>query len=105
MGNGVYLPQRWRKKPVVIEAILFDGSEASQSAIVNWTDGRAEGWFGRPDRYFLTIRTAEGEMTANPGDYVIKGVHGEFYPCKPDIFEATYEPAESAPPVEEAADD
>jgi hypothetical protein len=40
----------------------------------------------------LVIATVEGVMEANPGDYVIKGVAGEFYPCKPDIFEQTYEP-------------
>ncbi|HWQ95907.1 MAG TPA: hypothetical protein VN368_00905 [Candidatus Methylomirabilis sp.] len=42
----------------------------------------------------LTIRTLEGEMTAHPGDWIIKGVNGELYPCKPDIFEKTYEPVE-----------
>ncbi|WP_306802689.1 hypothetical protein [Heyndrickxia coagulans] len=42
----------------------------------------------------LTIETLEGELKANKGDYIIKGVQGEFYPCKPDIFEKTYEPAE-----------
>ena len=41
----------------------------------------------------VVITTLEGEMTASPGDWIIKGVKGEFYPCKPDIFEATYEPA------------
>ena len=40
----------------------------------------------------MTIKTLEGDMTANVGDYIIKGVKGEFYPCKPDIFEQTYEP-------------
>jgi hypothetical protein len=50
----------------------------------------------------MLIRTLEGEMRADPGDWIIRGVQGEFYPCKPDIFEATYEPAEPAPgsPVE-----
>ncbi len=44
----------------------------------------------------MYIRTLEGEMEALPGDWIIMGVKGEFYPCKPDIFEATYEPAEAA---------
>lgn len=41
----------------------------------------------------LAIQTLEGQMVARPGDWIIKGVKGEIYPCKPDIFEATYEPA------------
>lgn len=50
-----------------------------------------------PTTYYdgtLTIRTLEGDMTANKGDWIIKGVQGEFYPCKPDIFAATYEPVQ-----------
>jgi hypothetical protein len=43
----------------------------------------------------VVIATLEGDMTASPGDWIIKGVKGEFYPCKPDIFEATYEPLPS----------
>jgi hypothetical protein len=46
------------------------------------------------DQPWIAIQTLEGEMAAQPGDYIIKGVQGEFYPCKPDIFEATYEAAE-----------
>lgn len=86
-------PQRFRKKPVVIEAMRFDGTERSQAAIVNWGDGRISGWFD--DRYCLEIRTLEGTMRADVGDWIIRGVQGEFYPCKPDIFEATYEPADT----------
>lgn len=44
---------------------------------------------------FITILTLEGEMNASPGDWIIRGVQGEFYPCKPDIFEQTYEPVET----------
>jgi hypothetical protein len=62
---------RYRKKPVVIEA---------------------ERWEGPGDHL---IHTLEGVMTASPGDWIITGVKGERYPCKPDIFEATYEPEES----------
>ena len=46
-----------------------------------------------PDNPVLKIPTLEGVMTAQVGDYIIKGVHGEFYPCKPDIFKETYEPS------------
>ena len=44
-----------------------------------------------PIQYSLVIHTLEGDHHANPGDYIIKGIHGEFYPCKPDIFEKTYD--------------
>jgi hypothetical protein len=76
--------------------MLYDGSEASQAAIVTWTRGTASGWFGGEDadsgdRYYLRIETLEGTMTADSGDWIIKGVAGEFYPCKPGIFAATYE--------------
>jgi hypothetical protein len=90
--------QPYRKKPVVVEAIQFDGSEDSQREIVNWTMGKAEGWVDH--EYHLVIRTLEGDHRASPGDWIIRGVQGEFYPCKPDIFEQTYE----AVPTPDAAD-
>ena len=76
----------YRKKPVVIEAHRLDMYNAT--ALATWCDGVVE--LGEFD---LTIKiyTLEGIMTANYGDYIIKGVKGEFYPCKPDIFAATYE--------------
>ncbi len=80
--------KKYRKKPVVIEADLFDGSLDSAQRISKWA-GNPFGWTGNPEK--LTIPTLEGEMTASKGDYIIKGVQGEFYPCKPDIFAATYE--------------
>lgn len=79
----------YRKKPVVIEAEFFDLdkkyklSDEFRAAICNC---------GVRDRRWH-IHTLEGEMAVNDGDYIIKGVKGEFYPCKPDIFKATYEPA------------
>jgi hypothetical protein len=78
---------KFRKKPVVIEAVQFDGtSESAQSAgLVAQGDTRGIVW---------GIYTLEGFMLASPGDWIIAGVKGERYPCKPDIFEATYEPAE-----------
>ena len=79
----------FRKKPVVIEARQYDGHNA--------TDIMA--WIGRPDVFQfvadgspqLLIPTLEGTHAANVGDWIIKGVAGEFYPCKPEIFAATYE--------------
>jgi len=68
----------------------------SQAAIVNWSKGAVSGWFD--SAYFLSVRTREGVMRADPGDWIICGVAGEFYPCKPEIFEATYEPVEKETP-------
>ena len=77
---------KYQKKPVVIEAILFDGSHESASEIQSW-GGTANIDY---NDHGLSIMTLEGRMTANIGDYIIKGVCGEFYPCKPDIFYETY---------------
>ena len=75
---------KYRKKPVVIEAVQWDGKAF---------DGAFPGDIG--DVTFagrtLLIATLEGTMTASPGDYIIRGVQGELYPCKPAIFEATYD--------------
>ena len=83
---------KFRKKPVIIEAIQYDGLPASGSAACNFM-GLERVLFS--DTQGLFIDTLEGTMTAAIGDWIIKGVKGEFYPCKPDIFEATYEPADS----------
>lgn len=76
----------YRKKPVVIEAVLWDGKNDTASFIQEWSGNKVECGNG-----LLDIHTLEGTMRATEGDYIIKGVQGEFYPCKPDIFEATYE--------------
>lgn len=85
----------YRKKPVVIEAVKFGGSSTDVAAIQKWIAG---GEYQEPhittrDIRSLEIHTLEGVMTADPGDWIIRGVNGEFYPCKPDIFDATYEAA------------
>ena len=78
---------QYRKKPVVIEAIKLKFSMDSQDEIIQWSNNTIQkGLDGG-----LKIPTLEGIMIANTGDYIIKGVKGEFYPCKPDIFEMTYE--------------
>jgi hypothetical protein len=79
-------PKKFRKKPVVIEALLYDGSDESIADVAEFV-GKTLNIRQRK----LSIHTLEGTMEANPGDWIIKGVKGEFYPCKPDIFEATYE--------------
>ena len=83
-------PTRYRKKPVVIEAFKFTPENGPE--VAEWCDGLASARDGK--WISVTISTLEGDMEASPGDFVIKGVKGEFYPCKPDIFEATYEVAE-----------
>jgi hypothetical protein len=84
---------RFRKKPVIIEAVKwnpdkngnFDGEWP-----ISWL-GSADKWKVSAIDLSLFIPTLEGEMKASSGDWIIKGVNGEFYPCKPDIFEKTYE--------------
>ena len=99
----------YRKKPVVIEAFRFDEDEvwpewaakAERSGQVVVRQGAGLG---------LDIKTLEGTMRAERGDWIIKGIKGELYPCKPDIFAATYEPAgdelanESATAAEQCMD-
>lgn len=80
---------KFRKKPVVIEAMQFDGSEASGYKIDDWANGSTRHLRVCNE---ITINTLEGEMRGMVGDWIIRGIKGEFYPCKPDIFEATYEP-------------
>lgn len=98
---------KFRKKPVVIEAIQFTGGQESSVKIVNWiADPNVRHREEREERRapngelsqmaepeHIRIPTLEGTMKANVGDWIIKGVKGEFYPCKPDIFAATYDPA------------
>lgn len=111
--------QKFRKKPVEIEAMVFGPTAPDAHALTCWMEdnlypgliGNAldpeglrypdqvegdpsrpdKGWYIDPATGLLKIRTLEGDMTVSLGDYVIRGVQGEFYPCKPDIFEQTYE--------------
>ena len=86
---------KYRKKPVVIEAQPFTGIE-SYLDIVAWAKaaGMTNPEAFRYETPIMLVPTLEGTMAANPGDWIIRGVKGEFYPCKPDIFEATYEKVE-----------
>lgn len=111
---------KFRKKPVVIEAMQWIGEAVHATPVIQWVldeGGTARYSCGSPPsvecetpHYHVThhycpscqfndqpekisIDTLEGAVTASPGDWVIKGVRGEFSPCKPDIFEATYDPA------------
>lgn len=83
---------KYRKKPVVINAVKWHGTKTSWNQIIamglrDWKPGEMGS-----DSFIIT--TLEGDHLARKGDYIIRGVQGEFYPCKPDIFEATYEPVE-----------
>ena len=85
--------QRAKKKPVIIEYVQWTGTNVSE--IMSFCGSAAHDIYqinlaNMPVEYSLIIKTLEGNMRAEPGDYIIKGVHGEFYPCKPEVFEETY---------------
>lgn len=79
----------YRKKPVVIEAMHYGPYTAPTLELVTFLTGSN----ARPVSDGIIIPTLEGDMLARPGDWIIKGVNGEFYPCKADVFEKTYEAA------------
>ena len=81
----------YRKRPVVIEAWQWDGGFESAFEIISKMDARATCVRDRRGDVTFTIDTLEGAMMVSPNDFVIRGVQGEFYPCKPDIFRSTYE--------------
>jgi hypothetical protein len=95
-------PREFRKRPVVVEAIRWIDNDLDViDTIEGWMGRKLTTGPGRPGTAFLTnengtlvlnISTLEGVMKAQPGDWVIKGVVGEFYPCRHDIFMQTYEP-------------
>lgn len=103
-------PKIYRKLPVNIEAVQFPAGGMGQAEVARWVrdnGGDARLYDGNVRQletptvdgsYYLwvsmSIKTLEGTMHAHPGDYIIKGVEGEFYPCRPDIFQKTYEAAE-----------
>ncbi len=81
---------KFRKKPVVIEAIKYLGPFSIDEMIEAWGSDFMSS-YGQSNVGLLMIKTLEGNLFANIGDYIIKGIKGEFYPCKEDIFELTYE--------------
>lgn len=82
---------KYRKKPIVVEAIQWDGSNLYE---LSFRFPTAFASLIIHNDKEIVIKTLEGNMIANIGDYIIRGVNGEFYPCKPDIFEKTYERVE-----------
>ena len=88
---------KFRKKPIVIEAIQWkiDNFEDEFLPLVTFAfkvSGKAEHYTFHTDSKILVIHTLEGDMIASLNDWIVVGVNGEMYPCKPDVFEATYEP-------------
>lgn len=81
---------KFRKKPVVIEAIQWTGENTQE--VYQFCNSGSRDCHIMGDK--LLIKTLEGTMEASAGDYIIRGVNGEHYPCKPDIFDKTYEKAE-----------
>lgn len=79
--------KKYRKKPVVVEAVKWMGH--NEEEVTEFMSVGQRLFTIKPPK--VMIWTLEGIMTASLGDYIIKGVHGEFYPCKPDIFHKTYE--------------
>ena len=82
---------KYRKKPIVIEAFQFHSPLKTLSAPTWFIEAMLIGNLFRFSNGNLGIRTLEGTLTVSDGDWIIQGVQGELYPCKPDIFNATYE--------------
>lgn len=101
-------PQKFRKRPVVIEAMWWDGSAERATPIIDWvlSNGGTATYDCAPDmdcsgtseKHTIGIHTLEGVMQTVPGAWVIRGVQGEFYPCAIDIFAATYELVDEVTP-------
>lgn len=82
--------KKYRKRPVVIEAVQFTGEDRAE--LETWMGNQSFNWFFDGHEWAsFNIATLEGVMEASKGDWIIKGVQGEFYPCRNDIFEQTYE--------------
>lgn len=82
---------KYRKKPVVIEAVRWLGDPVGLETVMRFCPAVIGVGTTDDGVRFLKIHTLEGDMSASEGDWIIKGIKGEFYPCKPDIFLATYE--------------
>lgn len=91
--------KKYRKKPVEVEAMQWDGTAMHAGLIIEWVlnhGGAVNYWCdipcpGTEEGHYLRIRTLEGDMNASKDDFIIKGVQGDFYPCRADIFAETYE--------------
>lgn len=88
--------KKYTKKPVTIEAVIWDGSADTANRFIGESFG-VDWWYLSQGSNSIVIPTLKGNHTGNIGDYIIKGVAGEFYPCRADIFALTYEPATEQP--------
>lgn len=88
---------KYRKKPIVVEAVRWRGDVESHREVEMLTGQNSDAADAACHvmNGVYPIKTLEGTMLAREGDYIVKGVHGECYPCKPDIFEETYEEVDS----------
>ena len=91
---------KFRKKPVEIDAIVWNGENLKEVIEFTGKHSKFNDWFSSWDEYVIHVKndrsvfkifTLEGTMEAHPGDFIIRGVKGEYYPYKPDIFVATYD--------------
>jgi hypothetical protein len=95
---------KFKKKPVVVEAVKYLGKGYFENhETTDWMWKALESGTARPTNGTdpFVLKTLEGEMVVSPGDWIIQGVNGEIYPCKPDIFEATYLPVNHPKPLED----
>jgi preprotein translocase subunit Sss1 len=93
--------KKYKKKPIIIEAIIWNGNNLKEIITFTGLHNSAKKWTWEEYEQIvkkegLKIFTLEGSLKASIGDYIIKGIKGECYPCKPDIFKATYESIEEA---------
>jgi hypothetical protein len=86
---------KFRKKPVVVDAVLWDCTQETLDIVNGWWQalGQTDQFSMNPSKV-VPIRTLEGTVLAIPGDYIIRGIKGDIYPLKPDIFDLTYEKVE-----------
>lgn len=89
-----HIMPKYRKKPVIIDAFRLPAAGEAPDAFLAWAEQVGFTDFVSDRDEGIAIETLEGTMRADPGDWVIRGVKGEFYPCKNEIFELTYEPAD-----------
>lgn len=86
-------PTRYRTFPVEVEAMRWDGTEASQAQIVSWSKGAVSGWFD--GTYYLSVETPDGAVRADVGDWIVRWPDGRLRRVAPEDFVITYEPVEA----------
>lgn len=91
---------KFRKKPIEIEAVQMPTANGDFTRAPEWAkDAMAKGVVSYTDKHLFVVKTLEGEMTGTPGDFLIQGIKGELYPCKREIFIASYDRVGSTAPL------